>query len=246
MMQEIRAVHAAIQPVETLFVVDSMTGQDAVNTAKAFNEALPLTGVILTKTDGDARGGAALSIRQITGKPIKFLGVGEKTQALEAFHPERVAAASAGDVPASGRGDQRAGKGQVAQKLAKGRFDSGFRDQMAQMERWASRTQMGGCRAWVRYRGGQAQLGDKQVNAGRDHQLHDTAGAAFPRHHRGSRSVSSPPVRAPGAGRTACQAIQSDAEDDGAGQGGCNGCCAMSRQMPGLPGSYSPNDAYFV
>jgi signal recognition particle subunit SRP54 len=77
--------------VETLFVVDSMTGQDAANTAKAFNEALPLTGVILTKTDGDARGGAALSIRQITGKPIKFLGVGEKTTALEAFHPDRLA-----------------------------------------------------------------------------------------------------------------------------------------------------------
>ena len=91
MMAEIKRLHAAIEPVETLFVVDSMTGQDAANTAKAFNEALPLTGVILTKTDGDARGGAALSIRQITGKPIKFIGVGEKTTALEAFHPDRLA-----------------------------------------------------------------------------------------------------------------------------------------------------------
>ena len=91
MMGEIKAVHAALKPVETLFVVDSMTGQDAANTAKAFDEALPLTGVILTKTDGDARGGAALSIREITGKPIKFLGVGEKTAALEPFHPDRVA-----------------------------------------------------------------------------------------------------------------------------------------------------------
>ena len=91
MMAEIKDLHAGIDPVETLFVVDSMTGQDAANTAKAFNEALPLTGVILTKTDGDARGGAALSIRQITGKPIKFLGVGEKTTALEAFHPDRMA-----------------------------------------------------------------------------------------------------------------------------------------------------------
>ena len=81
----------AVNPLETLFVVDTMTGQDAANTAKAFHEALPLTGVILTKTDGDARGGAALSIRQITGAPIKFLGVGEKTGALEPFHPERVA-----------------------------------------------------------------------------------------------------------------------------------------------------------
>lgn len=91
MMDEIKAVHAAIQPTETLFVVDSMTGQDAANTAKAFNDALPLTGVILTKTDGDARGGAALSVRAITGKPIKFLGMGEKLDALEPFHPERVA-----------------------------------------------------------------------------------------------------------------------------------------------------------
>ena len=91
MMDEIKALHAAISPTETLFVVDSMTGQDAANTAKAFNDALPLTGVILTKTDGDARGGAALSVRAITGKPIKFLGMGEKLDALEPFHPERVA-----------------------------------------------------------------------------------------------------------------------------------------------------------
>ncbi|RCU51965.1 MULTISPECIES: signal recognition particle protein [Corallincola] len=91
MMVEIKALHAAVDPVETLFVVDAMTGQDAANTAKAFDQALPLTGVILTKTDGDARGGAALSIRHITGKPIKFLGVGEKTDALEPFHPDRLA-----------------------------------------------------------------------------------------------------------------------------------------------------------
>ncbi|MFB6348099.1 signal recognition particle protein [Moraxella sp. ZJ142] len=91
MMDEIKALTAAVNPVETLFVVDSMTGQDAANTAKAFNDALPLTGVILTKTDGDARGGAALSVRAITGKPIKFLGRGEKLDALELFHPERIA-----------------------------------------------------------------------------------------------------------------------------------------------------------
>jgi signal recognition particle subunit SRP54 len=91
MMAEIKELHAAIKPIETLFVVDSMTGQDAAVTAKAFNEALPLTGVVLTKADGDARGGAALSIRQITGKPIKFIGVGEKAEALEPFHPDRVA-----------------------------------------------------------------------------------------------------------------------------------------------------------
>jgi signal recognition particle subunit SRP54 len=91
MMDEAKAIHAAIKPIETLFVVDAMTGQDAARTAKAFNEALPLTGVILTKTDGDARGGAALSVRELTGKPIKFLGAGEKLDALEPFHPERMA-----------------------------------------------------------------------------------------------------------------------------------------------------------
>jgi signal recognition particle subunit SRP54 len=91
MMGEIKALHAAINPIETLFVVDSMTGQDAAITAKAFNDALPLTGVILTKADGDARGGAALSIRHITGKPIKFIGVGEKTDGLEPFYPDRIA-----------------------------------------------------------------------------------------------------------------------------------------------------------
>jgi len=91
MMREISKIHSAIDPIETLFVVDAMTGQDAANTAKAFHDTLPLTGIILTKTDGDARGGAALSIRQITGKPIKFLGTGEKTEALEPFHPDRLA-----------------------------------------------------------------------------------------------------------------------------------------------------------
>ena len=91
MMAEIAALHAALDPVETLFVVDAMSGQDAATTAKAFNDALPLTGVVLAKADGDARGGAALSVRAVTGKPIKFLAVGEQTDALEAFHPERIA-----------------------------------------------------------------------------------------------------------------------------------------------------------
>jgi signal recognition particle subunit SRP54 len=91
MMAEIKDLHALLKPIETLFVVDAMQGQDAVNTAKAFNEALPLTGVILTKLDGDSRGGAALSVRHVTGKPIKFAGVGEKLDGLEVFHPERMA-----------------------------------------------------------------------------------------------------------------------------------------------------------
>ena len=91
MMDEVKKLHAVVSPIETLFVVDAMTGQDAANTAKAFAEALPLTGVILTKADGDARGGAALSVREITGKPIKFIGMGEKVAALEPFHPDRIA-----------------------------------------------------------------------------------------------------------------------------------------------------------
>ncbi len=91
MMAEIRRVHEAARPVETLFVVDSMAGQDAVNSARAFGEALPLTGVVVTKTDGDARGGVALSVRQVTGCPIKFMGSGEKIEALEPFHADRVA-----------------------------------------------------------------------------------------------------------------------------------------------------------
>ena len=91
MMAEIKALHEAVNPIETLFVVDAMTGQDAANTAKAFGKTLPLTGVILTKVDADTRGGAALSVRTITERPIKFLGVGEKTDALDPFHPDRLA-----------------------------------------------------------------------------------------------------------------------------------------------------------
>ena len=121
MMQEIISLHQAVQPTETLFVVDSMSGQDAANSAKAFNEALPLTGVILTKTDGDARGGAALSVRHITGKPIKFLGTGEKTTALEPFHPDRVASRilGMGDVVSLVEDVQQKVDQNKAQKLAK-------------------------------------------------------------------------------------------------------------------------------
>ena len=141
MMDEIKALHAAITPVETLFVVDSMTGQDAATTAKAFSEALPLTGVVLTKTDGDARGGAALSVRYVTGRPIKFLGAGEKTDALEPFHPDRVAQRilGMGDVlslveEVERKVDQEKAQ-QLAQKVMKGkRFDlNDMRDQLEQM-----------------------------------------------------------------------------------------------------------------
>jgi signal recognition particle subunit SRP54 len=142
MMAEIKRLHTAIEPVETLFVVDSMTGQDAANTAKAFNEALPLTGVILTKTDGDARGGAALSIRQITGKPIKFLGVGEKTTALEAFHPDRLASRilGMGDmlsfIEEAQQNVDHKEAAKLAKKVSKGKgFDlEDFRMQLQQMQ----------------------------------------------------------------------------------------------------------------
>jgi len=141
MMDEIKALHAALNPVETLFVVDAMTGQDAANTAKAFSEALPLTGVILTKTDGDARGGAALSVRYVTGRPIKFLGAGEKTDALEPFHPDRVATRilGMGDVlslieDVQHKTDQDKAE-KLAAKMSKGkRFDmNDMRDQLDQM-----------------------------------------------------------------------------------------------------------------
>lgn len=141
MMDEIKALHAAVNPIETLFVVDAMTGQDAANTAKAFNEALPLTGVILTKADGDARGGAALSIRHITGKPIKFIGTGEKTDALEPFHPDRIASRilGMGDVLSLIEElEQKVDKektAKMAQKMMKGKGFSleDFRDQLVQM-----------------------------------------------------------------------------------------------------------------
>jgi signal recognition particle subunit SRP54 len=142
MMAEVRNIHNVLSPHETLFVVDSMTGQDAANTARSFDDVLELTGVILTKVDGDARGGAALSVRQITGKPIKFVGSGEKTEALEPFHPERVASRilGMGDVVTLVEEVQQKVDQDKAQKLAKkiqkGRgFDlEDFRSQLEQME----------------------------------------------------------------------------------------------------------------
>jgi signal recognition particle subunit SRP54 len=142
MMAEIRAIHDAIDPAETLFVVDSMTGQDAANTAKVFNDTLPLSGIVLTKTDGDARGGAALSVRHITGKPIKFIGSGEKTDALEAFHPDRIASRilGMGDIlslveQAQDKVDHVKAE-RLARKVKKGKgFDlEDLRDQFTQME----------------------------------------------------------------------------------------------------------------
>jgi signal recognition particle subunit SRP54 len=145
LMQEIKTLHAKLNPIETLFIVDAMLGQDAVNTAKAFHEALPLTGVILTKLDGDSRGGAALSVRQITGVPLKFIGVAEKMDGLEAFDADRMASRilGMGDILALVEQAQQnvdvAKAEKLAGKISKGGFDLGdFRDQLVQMQ------QMGG------------------------------------------------------------------------------------------------------
>ncbi len=174
MMAEIQALHQALDPVETLFVVDAMTGQDAANTARAFDEALPLTGVVLTKVDGDARGGAALSIRKITGKPIKFLGVGEKSDALEPFHPDRIASRilGMGDVVSlveeiTQKVDQeKAAK--LAKKIHKGKGFTlaDFKEQMEQMSK------MGGVASLMDKLPGmnqvpdavKAQAGDKEIS----------------------------------------------------------------------------------
>ena len=166
MMDEIKALHAAVNPVETLFVVDSMTGQDAAVTAKAFSEALPLTGVILTKTDGDARGGAALSVRYVTGRPIKFIGVSEKPDGLDVFHPDRIASRilDMGDVlslveQVEQQVDQVKAQ-KLAEKVAKGKkFDlNDMRDQLEQMQN------MGGISALMDKLPGMGQIPDSVKN----------------------------------------------------------------------------------
>ena len=173
MMDEIRRIHDTIKPTETLFVVDAMTGQDAANTAKAFNDALPLTGVVLTKADGDARGGAALSVRHITGKPIKFIGVGEKTDALEPFYPDRIASRilGMGDVLSlveeAERKLDKAKADKLAKKLKKGKgFDlEDLRDQFQQMKT------MGGMAGLLDKLPGMGQLGEAAKNQVNDKEL---------------------------------------------------------------------------
>ncbi len=166
MMDEIKTLHQMVNPVETLFVVDSMTGQDAANTAKAFHEVLPLTGVVLTKTDGDARGGAALSVRQITGKPIKFIGSGEKTDALEPFHPERIASRilGMGDMlslieEVEKKADKAKGE-KLAKKLKKGKqFNfNDFKEQLSQLGA------MGGASGLMSKLPGMGQLPQQAMN----------------------------------------------------------------------------------
>lgn len=173
MMNEIRSLHATLSPHETLFVIDSMMGQDAVRTAQAFNDALPLTGVILTKADGDARGGAALSVRHVTGKPIKYLGVGEKVHALEPFHPDRMASRilGMGDVltlieEVEQKVDkQKAAK--VAEKISKGKgFDlQDFREQIDQMRN------MGGLSALMAKLPGVSELPEQMKNRVNDKEM---------------------------------------------------------------------------
>lgn len=166
MMAEIKALHQAVDPVETLFVVDSMTGQDAAVTAKAFSEALPLTGVVLTKTDGDARGGAALSVRYITGKPIKFIGTSEKMDGLDVFHPDRIASRilDMGDVLSLveqvERDVDQEKAAKLAEKVAKGKkFNlNDMRDQLEQMQN------MGGIHALMDKLPGMGQMPDNLKN----------------------------------------------------------------------------------
>ena len=173
MMAEIRKLHQAIDPIETLFVVDAMTGQDAATTARAFGDALSLTGVVLTKADGDARGGAALSVRKITGVPIKFMGMGERPDALEPFHPERVASRilGMGDVltlveEATREVDQDKAE-KLARKLKKGRgFNfNDLRDQLSQMQR------MGGIGSLLEKLPGAGQLPDAVKTQANDREI---------------------------------------------------------------------------
>lgn len=176
MMDEIKALHLATQPTETLFVVDSMTGQDAANTAKAFHDALPLTGVILTKTDGDARGGAALSVKHITSQPIKFMGSGEKIDALEPFHPERVASRilGMGDIltliEEVERKTDKIASEKLAKKIKKGKgFDlDDFKQQLLQMN------SMGGISSMMSKLPGMSNLPQQAINHVNDKALGQT------------------------------------------------------------------------
>lgn len=176
MMNEIKGLHKYVEPIETLFVVDAMTGQDAANTAQAFHEALPLTGVVLTKTDGDARGGAALSVRKITGKPIKFIGSGEKIEALEPFHPERIASRilGMGDIlslieEVERKTDKQASE-KIAKKIKKGSgFDlEDFKNQLLQMNT------MGGLTGMMNKLPGMNQLPQNAMNQVNDKVLTQT------------------------------------------------------------------------
>ncbi len=207
MMREITLLHAAVMPIETLFIVDAMQGQDAVNTARAFRDALPLTGIVLTKLDGDARGGAALSVRHVTGAPIKFVGVAEKIDGLEVFHPERMASRilGMGDVLSLIEDAHKSVDLAEAEKLAK-KVKSGkgfdledFKAQIVQMRK------MGGIAGMIDKlpaelaRAAQGTTRERaQDGAGRGHHQFDDAvrNARSPSSSRHRASAGSPPVRA--------------------------------------------------
>lgn len=251
MMDEIRQLHKTVQAHETLFVVDSMTGQDAANTARAFDEALPLTGVILTKTDGDARGGAALSVRQITGKPIKFVGTGEKTDALQAFHPERVASRilGMGDVLSLVEDVQRHVDQKEAEKLArkirrgKGFNLADFRSQLEQMQN------MGGIGNLVEKLPGMGQLPEHVKNRVGDKQTSHMIAIinsmtpqerSFPDVIRGSRKkriVAGSGTKIQDINRMLKQFSQMQRMMKKFGKGGMKG---MMRKMAGLKGQMPP------
>ena len=251
MMDEIRHLHAAVNPHETLFVVDSMTGQDAANTAQAFNEALALTGVVLTKTDGDARGGAALSVRQITGKPIKFVGTGEKIDELQPFHPERVASRilGMGDVLSLVEDVQRHVDQEKAEKIARkikrGRgFNlEDFRSQLEQMQN------MGGLGTLVDKLPGMGQVPDHVKNQVNDKQTGHMIAIInsmtpqerrFPDVIRGSRKkriASGSGTRIQDVNRMLKQFSQMQRMMKKFGKGGMKG---MMRKMASLKGQMPP------
>jgi hypothetical protein len=227
MMDEVKNLEAAVKPHERLFVVDSMAGQDAVNAAKAFNDALSLTGVILTKADGDARGGAALSVRQVTGKPILFVGTGEKSEALELFQPERIASRilGMGDVlslveQVQEQVDQEKAE-KLAKKISKGKsFDlMDLRDQLSQLQK------MGGMSALLDKlpaqlageRRGRRGTGESQgvEAADGDHRFHDAARAPAAGNHRRLAQAAHCNRRgcAAAGGQPASEAVRSDAKD---------------------------------
>ncbi len=251
MMAEVKDIHRAVSPHETLFVVDSMTGQDAANTARAFNEALELTGVVLTKIDGDARGGAALSVRQVTGKPIKFVGSGEKSDALEPFHPERIASRilGMGDVVSLVEDVQRKVDQDKAQKLAKkigkGRaFDlEDFRSQLEQMQN------LGGMGSLMEKIPGMSQLPDQlksRVNDRHTAQMIAIINSMTPQERqfpdiiRGSRKrriASGSGTEIQAVNRLLKQHLQMRKMMKKMGKGGMRG---MMRQLKGMQGNFPP------
>ena len=227
LMDEVRAIRAETNPAETLLVVDAMTGQDAVNTARAFNEALGITGIVMTRMDGDARGGAALSMRAITGAPIKLTGSGEKIDALEEFHPERVAGRilGMGDIvglvekAAETVDEEEAEK--LAAKMMAGKFDlDDYAKQLKQITKMGSHLLHR--RHAARHGPGEGGAGERQHRqdgagqAGRDDLLHDDEGAAHARHHQGKpQEAHRRRVGHDGAGREqAAQAVRRHVHDD--------------------------------